>query len=255
MSQYVYVVKLILSEGGKYFVLLLFSVLAIRYWKNARRVSAEKKQKAYAFAGVATVLACGIGYVSIRHSMGRLYSYYGMDAFYSGNINSALSLFQTSTHFWRSPDAVGGEGVCVLLLNHPETGMELLDEAKRMRKGNAVPFEQYHEGLYYFVTEKWDAAVPLLESSADDEEYEWRATKMLSVITLETNGTAKAVELMKPFAGVEVREPDHAYIMACINLADGHTNDARVLVDKFYTTNCTPIFKTRFARLRAKIQN
>ncbi|HEX4263904.1 MAG TPA: hypothetical protein VH597_06155 [Verrucomicrobiae bacterium] len=255
ISDYAQLIKSVLIEGGKYFVLLLFLILAIRFWKNARRVSPAKKPKAYVFAVVATVLAGGIGYASFRHSMARLNSYYGMEAFEAGNLDSALALFQTSSRYWRTADALGKEGVCAMLLNHPEEGRQMLDEAKRIRKGSMPPFEEYHEGLYYFVSGKWEAAVPLLESSSRDTQYQWNVTKMLCVITLETNGTAEAAGLMKPFASVAVSEADHAYIVARLDLAEGRTNDARALIDKFNTADCSALLKPRFETLRTRIQN
>ena len=126
-------------------------------------MSAAKKPKAYVFAGVATVIACGIGYASFRHSMSRLYSYYGREAFESGNVSSALSLFQTSAHYWQNADAIGGVGVCILRLNNDEAGNQLLAEAKRMRKGENTPFEQFNQGVCYFVEGKFDAAVRCLK--------------------------------------------------------------------------------------------
>jgi membrane protein insertase Oxa1/YidC/SpoIIIJ len=255
ISQYAFFVKVLLAELGKYFALLLFTILAIRFWKNARRVSAAKKTKAYVFAVVATVIAGGIGYASFRHSMSRLYFYYGMVAFESGNVPSALSLYQTSAHYWQNADAIGGVGVCVLRLNNGDAGDQLLAAARRMRKGEGTPFEEFNQGVYDFATGKYAAAVPLLESSASDPQYEWRVTKILCMITLETNGVPLAADLMKPFAAMEVSEPDHAYINARLELAGGHTNEARMLVEKFDTTNCPPLFKVRLDNLRAQLNN
>jgi tetratricopeptide (TPR) repeat protein len=255
ISQYAFLIEVLLGELGKYFALLLFSILAIRFWKNARRVSAPRKPKAYVYAGVATVIACGIGYASFRHSMSRLYSYYGMEAFQSGNVQSALSLFETSARYWQNADAIGGAGVCIMRLNNGEAGNQLLAEAKRMRKGENTPFEQFNQGVCYFAAGKFDAAVPLLESSSMDPQYEWRVTKILCVITLETNGVPLAADLMKPFAAAEVLEPDHAYINARLDLAAGHTNEARILVEKFDTPDCPPLFKGRLDNLRAQLTN
>jgi hypothetical protein len=204
---------------------------------------------------VTTVLAVGIGYASFRHSMSRLYSHYATQAFDSGNVSSALNLFQTSANYWRTADAVGGEGVCVTLLGKPDIGKQFLDEARQMRKGNATPFEEFNQGLAYFADGKWDAAVPLLESSSRDTDYQWSVTKLLCVITLETNGVANATRMLKPFAAVEVQQADHAYIVARLDLAEGRTNDARVLIDKFNTPDCSPMFKGRLESLRAKLQN
>jgi hypothetical protein len=255
ISQYAELIKTVISEGAKYFVLLLFAILAIRFWKNAARVSAAKKSKAYVFAGVTTVLAVGIGYASFRHSMSRLYSHYATQAFDSGNVSSALSLFQASANYWRTADAVGGEGVCVTLLGKPDIGKQFLDEARRMRKGAATPFEEFNQGIACFAEGKWDAAVPLLESSSRDTSYQWSVTKLLCIITLETNGVANAERMLKPFAGVEVQQADHAYIVACLDLAAGRTNEARALIDKFDTADCPALFKSHLEGLKARIQN
>ena len=88
-----------------------------------------------------------------------------------------------------------------------------------------------------------------------DQQYEWNVTKMLCVITLETNGVPVAADLMKPFASAQVLEPDHAYIVARLDLAQGHTNEARILVEKFDTADCPPLFKRRLDTLRAQLNN
>jgi Flp pilus assembly protein TadD len=255
ISQYAESIKALLGEVAKYFVLLLFTILAIRFWKNAGRVSAAKKSKAYVFAVVATVLAGGIGYASYRHSMARLYSYYARNAFDAGNVSSALSLFQNSAHYWQTADAIGGAGVCAMLLNNPNAGEQLLGQAKQMRKGKATSFEDFNQGLYYFAAGKFDTAVPLLESSGRDAQYQWSVTKMLCLVVLETNDIPIASRLMKPYAAAEVMEPDHAYIKARLDLAAGHTNEARTLVEKFDTTNCPPLFKRRLDTLRAQLKD
>src|SRR5882757_7135882 len=98
---------LVLGEAGKYFAVLLFSVLAIRLWRRWIKTSPADKSKSLLLAGVATLLAAVIGYFSMCQSLGRLYSFYGMEAFHAGRLSQALSLFETSAKYWHSADVLG----------------------------------------------------------------------------------------------------------------------------------------------------
>lgn len=257
MGEYFDLTKVFLSEGVKYVLLLLFSVLAIRFWRRLPKLSAGHFWQNFLLAGLATGIASGIGYFSVRDSLSRLYAYYAEHAFDQGHWSSGFVLWQTSAKFWRNADAVGGQGVCLMLLGHPRAGLELIHTAKALRHGRNTPFEDYYEGEFYFFQDQPEKAVPLLNAAAANPIYWWNVAKMLAVVQLDRHHAAAARRLMKPYAQVPVQkdECDHAYIIASFDLLDGKTNQARVLLNQFPQTQLIPFWKSRFGRLRAEIQN
>ncbi len=255
ITEYAALIKVILLEAGKYFALLLFSVLAIRLWRRWLKVSAAYKPKILLLAGVATLVAGGLGYASICHSMSLLYSYYGMEAFRAQRLAPALVLFQTSANFWKSADTLGEEGVCLLWLDKPDDGNRLLDEAKALRKGESPAFESFYEGLYYFFHDQTGKAVPLMERASANLTYRWSVTKLFAVVQLDQNQPQEAAKLMAPFLRAEVTETDQAYVMASLKLAEGGKTEAQALIDKFATPDLALFWKSRFEKLRAQLQN
>jgi len=247
--------ELLLSEAVKYLLLLLFVVLAIRLWRRWSRLSAGNKRADLVLACLTTVLAGAIGYFSICHSLGRLYLHYATRAFNSGYLVSAFSLFEKSSEYWKSANALGGEGVCLMLSGKTDEGLKLIDAAKVMRKGRNSSFENFYEGLHYFFQEQPQKAVPLLEQASTDAAYTWNVTKLFAVLYLDNHQFADAERLMKPFAGATVTDYDQAYVMASLDLFEGKKAEAKVLVDKFDLDDLPPFWKTRYDKLRAKIQN
>jgi len=256
IPDYVEVTQVILGETAKYFALLLFSVLAIRLWRRLPRMAAGNKGKNIALACAISAAAGGIGYCSVCHSLSLLYYYFGIKAFEADNLLPAASLFRTSSSYWRSADALGREGLCFLLTDRPDQGMRLLDEARTLRKGESSAGEQFYEGLYYFFHEQFDKAVPLLEISSAKADYRWNVTRLLAVIALEKNQPQDAERLMAPFAQVEVGDGDysHAYVMISLKLHEGKKTEAGLILDRFPASQLTPFWKSRFEKLRAKIQ-
>lgn len=257
MGEYLNWTKILLGETAKYLLLLLFAVLAIRLWRRLSRLSAGQFWNNLLLACLATGIACGIGYFSVNHSLSLLYSYYARRAFDQGHWPSCLILCQKSADYWRNADAVGGEGVCLLLLGKPYEGLELIHEAKLLRRGQNTPFEDYYEGEFYFFKDQPDKAIPLLDASTANDVYWWNVAKMLAVIQLDRHQVADARRLMRLYLQVPVQkgECDHAYIMASFDLLDGKTNEARALLDEFPTNQLIPFWQSRFDQLRAKIQD
>ena len=254
IGDYLELIASLLTETAKYFAVLLFSVLAIRLWRRLPKLPGEKKPGNFALACLASTLACGIGCLSLCHSLGLMYSYFGMKAFRSYRLVPALSLFQTSLTYWKSAAAVGGKGVCLLWTGNPDEGIRLLNQAKTLRKGKDSPFEDYYEGLYYFYRDDVTNAAPLLEAASADANYGWGLTKLFAIIQLDRNQPQEARRLMQPFMKVEVTETDQAYVMASLNLAEGKKAEAQALVDKFSSGDLIPFWKVRFEKLRERIQ-
>jgi len=255
IGNYTETTKLVLGEAGKYFALLLFSVLAIRLWKRWTKTSTADKLNSLLLPFAATLAAAAIGYFSMCQSLGKLYSYYGMEAFHAGRLLQALSLFESSAKFWNSPDALGQKGVCLLLSGNAEQGLPLIDEAKARRKGTGTSFEEFYEGLYYFTQGQRVKSVPLLEAASANQSDGWSVVELFAVMELDGNHPADAAALMKPFMAAEVTENDQAYIIASLKMAEGKTNEARVIMDKFFTGDLSPMWKTRFEKLRTQIHN
>jgi len=246
---------LILTEVLKYLSVLLFSVLAIRLWRRMLKLSARGRWSNFSFAILSTILACGIGYFSICQSMSRLYAHYGTRAFDSGYVFSAFSLFAKSAEYWKTPDAIGHEGVCLFLLHRPDNGAPLLAQAKMMRGGKESAFEDFYEGLFYFFNDQTNKAVPLLEFAATDPHYYISVAKLIAVLKLDENKPADAEALIKPIRQDEVTDVDQAYVIASLDLIEGNRTNAMALWEKFSSTNLPAYWKTRFDNLGAKIQN
>jgi outer membrane PBP1 activator LpoA protein len=131
----------------------------------------------------------------------------------------------------------------------------LIEEAKTLRKGRTVPFEAFYEGLYYFARGQPSNALPLLEAASDDETYCWTVIKLFAVMELDENRVADAAGRMKPFREAEITEFDQAYIMASLKLADGKKAEARAILNQFPLEGLSPMWKSRFEKLQAKINN
>ena len=253
IPEYVHWTGLLLEEAAKYFALLVLVVLATRFWRRTVKVSREKKAGNVLLASLTSVLAAGLGYLSICHSMGLMYSYFGMKAFHSAKLDSALILFQDSLGYWKSADALGGKGICLLWLGDANGGIQLLNEARTMRRAKGSSFEDFYEGLYDFYHDDTTNAVPLLEAASADPAFQWNVTKLFATLQLDWDRPQEAARLMQPYMQAEVTDVDQAYVVAALKLANGKTNEAQALVDKFLTNNPPPFWKIRLEKLQAKI--
>jgi hypothetical protein len=251
ITDYQETIKLLLSEGGKYLLLLIFVVLSIRLWKRFPRASGVNRQQTLLLSVVASIAACAIGLLSMRHSLGRLYAAYGLRAFDQGNILAAAGLFHQSQGYWQDADTIGKEGVCRLLLELPN-GPALLDEAKARRKGASSGFESHYTGLYYLFHEQPEKAFPFLRASAAELHFRWVDLKLLALILLEKNQPADAAQLMAPFAQVQITDFDHAYVMASLKVVENKPLEARALLERFQPETLPEFWKARFERLMSK---
>lgn len=255
IGDYTQTVSLLLGEIGKYLGLLAVSVLAIRLWRRLPQLSGSNRQQTIGFAVVASLVAAGIGYVSIRHSLGRMYYAYGLRGFWRGNIPGACALFHTSQVYWQSADASGAEGASLLLMDHPKEGFARLEHAKVMRQGSTSGFEEHFTGIYYFFHNQPEQAFSFLRASAGYAEFRWNSDKLLAVILLERGQQSTAAELMQPFAELEVKECDHAYIQASFKVLENKPGEARALLDKFPESQLDDFWRPRFAKLRVRTQS
>ena len=244
--------RLVLAEAGKYFTLLLFSVLAIRFWRRWAGSPGANKPGNLFLAGVFTLMAAAIGYFSMRQSLGKLYSHYGMNAFHENRLPQAFTLFDLSSKYWKSADALGQKGVCLLMSGDPDRGLQWIEEARTLR-GRNVPFEEFYAGLYFFTRGQASNSVPLLVAASVDGNYRWNVTKLFAIMALDDNRVADAAGQMKPFLQAEVTEFDQAYIMASLKLADGKKTEAQAILDQFPRAGLSPMWKTRFEKLEAQI--
>lgn len=255
IGSYTDLTELFLGEASKYLLLLLISILAVRLWRRLPGLSGENRRNNLLLGCLATAIALVIGYFSICHSLSRLYLYYGMKAFDSGHLGSASSLFDKSSEYWMGADAVGKEGVCLLLSGKVDDGLRLTKQANILRKGQSSTFEEFYEGLYYFYSEQPGQAIPFLEDASADPDFTWRVTKAFAVLYVDNRQYADAARLMEPFLQAEVTDEDQAYVVAALKLSAGKKDEARTLVDRFESENLMPFWKSRFDKLLAKIQN
>lgn len=245
--------RLILAEAGKYFALLVCCVLAIRLWRRWAKVPASRNAGGLLAAGMVTVAAVAIGYVSMSQSLSFMCCYYGKQAFQAGRLPQALTLFEQAGKYWNGADALGGQGVCRLVLGDAENGLALIAQARIKRQGNGTPFEDFYEGVYRFNKGDMKGAVPLLSEASGDYTYCWTVIKLFVVMALDENRIAHAAEKMKPYLQAEVTEFDQAYIVASLKLAEGKKDEARKVLDKFPMSELTPMWQERYAKLREKL--
>jgi hypothetical protein len=248
-------VLVILTEGGKYFALLVLSILAIRLWRRWRRVSSARKASGLVLACLVTILTALAGYVSMRHSLARMDSYFGMKAFYDGHLPQALSLFIAAERNWENADTMARCGVCLLFLGEGDRGLAVLKQARDLRNGQGTPFEFMYEGLYRFGQEDAPGAIRFLRAAAKDPAYRWAATKTIAVIELDQDQVAAAGDDMKPFMEVDVTDFDQAYVLASLKLAAGNKAEARALLNKVPASNPGPKWESRLEKLRARLQD
>ena len=248
-------VQAVLGEAGKYFGLLVVCVLTLRLWKRWAKIASARNIGGLLWAVTVTLCAVAIGWVSLRHSLGSLYSHYGRRAFHDGHLPAALSLFATAEKNWRSADTLGQCGVCLLLLGRAGQGLELISQARSLRGGSGTPFENFYEGLYRFAQGDVRAAAPLLQAAAADDLYRWSVIKIFAVMELDENRVADVAGQMKPFLQAEVSEFDQAYIMAALDLAGGRKTEARALLDKFPGAGLSPAWQGRYQKLRSQLQD
>jgi hypothetical protein len=244
--------KLVLTEVGKYFAVVLFSVLAIRLWRRWIKTGGLKDIGGLVCALIVTLLALGIGYFSMRQSLGSMYSHYGMNAFRDGRVPQALALFETADGYWSTADTVGPKGVCLMLLGDPDKGRALIAQARTLRKADSQ-FEDFYEGIYLFSQGETDKSLPFLTVASSADEYRWSVIKIFSAINVDAGDITNAQRLMQPFMQIEVTEPDHAYVMAGLKLADGKPDEARALLNRFPETNLPAMWQSRYAKLRTKL--
>jgi hypothetical protein len=248
-------VLVILTEGGKYFVVLMLSILAIRLWRRWRGMASARRASGLILAGVTTVMAVLISYVSMRQSLARMDSFFGMKAFDDGHLPQALSLFEDSERHWSNADTMARRGVCLLFLGEGDRGLAVLQQARELRKGEGTSFEFMNEGLYRFSQGDAPGAIRFLRAAAKDTTYQWTATKTIAVIELDEGQVAAAAEDMKPFMQVDVTDFDQAYVLASLKLAAGNKAEARGLLDQAPAGNLGPKWQSRFDKLRARLQD
>ena len=140
-------------------------------------------------------------------------------------------------------------------LDQTNQGIQLINQAKILRKGQNTAFENYYEGLFFYYHDQWSAAIPLLESASSDIGYQWNITKLFAVIELDNNRPEEAQKLMKPFEQAAITEYDQAYITASLDLWKGEKVEAEALEKKYRSENLPPFWKTKFDQLAVKIQN
>jgi hypothetical protein len=255
ITSYTELVGNVLPEAGKYFGLLLLVVLSVRLWRRAVKTTGAPRRASWLLAGLVTVFSVWVGWIAITHSMSRLYFHFGMEAFRATRLDPAFSLFDESWRFHKNADALGGEGICLLLSGHPEAGFNYLNNARAMRHGQGTPFEDFYQGLVDFYVGDQTNAVPLLQSAGADPDYNWPVLKLFAVIDLDQQQPQAATQLMQPYLDAEVTDPDQAYIMARLKMAGGKNAEALALANEFSTTNATPYWKKRLEDLKTKLQN
>lgn len=251
---YVHLMRWLVAETACYFMLLMLVVLATRLWRRVAKLPRGRRAGNVWLASMASALACGLGYFSICRSMSVMYSYFGMKAFHSFKLGSALVLFQDSLGYWKNADALGGKGVCLLWMGDSRKGLQLLNDAKAKRGGKGSSFEDFYEGLYCFFHHDTTNAVPLLEAASADPAFKWDVTKLFAALQLDGNRPQEAARLMQPYLQAKVTDADQAYIVASLKLDEGKTNAARALVDEFLTNKPPPYWKGQLEKLRTKIR-
>lgn len=255
MGDFTEFAKLFLGEAAKYVLLLLFVILAIRLWRRTPKLFGKNRQINSLLAAAATIIAGATGYFSYNHSMGRLYSHYGKEAFLGGRPAPAAALFSKSVQFWNNADVLGDEGVSLLWAGRPDEGVRLLDQARAARNGSNSAFQNYYEGLYFLYTGQTDTALSLLQAASSSPVYNWDVLKVFATLQLDRNQPQEAEKMIEPYKEARVTQMDQAYVVASLDLVHGKKSEAWALWQEFKATNLPPFWQSRFDKLGAKIQN
>jgi hypothetical protein len=255
IGDYTALVKLILSESAKYFGLLLLAVLAVRLWRRVTVVSGRNRGSTVVSAFIFTAAAVVVGCFSMCHSLGLLYTHYAMRAFNDGNFASAHTLFGSSFSYWKNADAVGGQGLCLLLSGQDEPGLQTLEQARTMRGGKNSQFEEFYLGIHYFFDGHPEKAMPLLSDASRDPAYQWDSLKLLGIMLVEDNQPAEAARLIQMYRQAEIRDVDQAYLMASLDVAEGKKPEALEILKKFPTAALAPFWKARFEKLQQRAEH
>ena len=125
-----------------FFSCCCFPFWPIRLWRRFFTLTGGKPGNLLQACAVSILAGC-LGYFSIRHSLSLLYSGYGERAFAAGNLPAAFTLFQKSSGYSSSADAMGKQGVCLLLSGRSGEGLRRLAGAKALRHGRLTPFEEF----------------------------------------------------------------------------------------------------------------
>ncbi len=253
ISEYLESIRLVLLEASKFLVVLILTVLAIRMWRRFPKLSGSNRNSTGMVAAILTVMTLVAGYLGMTHSLGLLYSAYGMKAFGHENIPAALSLFRQSEGYWKTADNAGGAGICLLLLEQRALGEKKLEQARLLRKGVNSGFESHYSGLYYFTHNQPKEAFPRLRAAAGTINYRWTDSKLLAVMLLDNNQPADALELMGPYAQVAIQDCDHAYVMIALMLHQHKRDEAAKLLRQFPAETLSEFWKPRFENLRSQV--
>lgn len=254
IGEFTHLAGVLLWEGGKYLIVLVLLVVSLRLWRIVFRQSPGKKWASLGLACAFSAACAGATWVSMQHSLGRLYYYYGVKTFRTGDTVSAGLLFETSAKHWKFADAVGRRGICLLLTDRNSEGERLLEQAKSMRQGEISTFEAFYAGFAYFFHNKSQQAISFLQASTIDPDYKWAAVKLLATIKVDEGKPQEARELLAPYDKFGVADCEHAYVVASLDLIDGKQSEARALLDRFPTNNLTGFWKAKFEKLRLKAQ-
>ena len=241
--------EIFLVEGAKVIVVLVLGLLSGRLWAFGRKAGSPVGRSFLAAAAFFAGMTVLVGYVGVRHSLGKLYLHFGEVAMEEeGNLAGAANLFALADSHWSSARTKGKLGVALLLLNQEGPGRQLLRKAQALRGYNS-PFEQFFEGLCFFLQGNLQQAIPLLEAASDHHFYRIRVVKIFCIIQIDQGDMARVKELFQPYEALPVDGSDHALIRIALHLHQKEPEAARALFRKHYRPDLPPMWRSRFQKL------
>ena len=126
IGNYTETTGLVLGEAGKYFALLLFSVLAIRLWRRWAGSSAANKSENLFLACAFTLMARGHRiFFHVPKPRQTLLPLRNERLPRGPAAAGASRCLKLSSKYWNSADALGQKGVCLLLSGDAGPGIAL----------------------------------------------------------------------------------------------------------------------------------
>ncbi|MBF0406909.1 MAG: hypothetical protein HQM10_06125 [Candidatus Riflebacteria bacterium] len=247
IGNYIGLVNLFIAEAAKFLLVVISSVICGKIWRFLLR-NRDFSTQTVLIATLFTIFSLASTYCCIKHSLSRLYYYYGNQAFENENFASAANLFADSLSHWKNIEIRGKLGVVLLFLNQEKAGLALLRETQRER-GSAALFEQFHEGLYFFLKDEPLKAIPLLEKASENGEYRMQIVRIFSIIQLDKGNLNEALRLYSPIRQTPVENFDQALIMLSILALEGNISEAKKLFQQYFSENMPSFWKKRYSRM------
>jgi hypothetical protein len=244
-----------LGEAILFSIVILTASVSVRLWRGRNQPTAART-KSRGLAGFLAVSAFLAGMGATFHARSVYYLVHARTVFLQERWSEARLSFEKSARNWRTADALGGQGVCSLLLDEEALGLKLMEEAAAARGGANSGFENFYRGYYYLKHGDWAQAGVFLSNACADggEQFRSRSARLLAAMAIENGKPDVAAAFMKHFSSGRITEWDHAFVAAALKLEEGNASDASAILKDFRCEKVPVFWQSRFENLRRVAQ-